>query len=241
MTTQSGAATRHVEGITSLISIALAVVALVLAPWPGLWSSEQLQSNGLWIVLWAALEGAFLVPLLPGLLSGAPAVVRSTMRDGQIGVAGRALAWLAAGAGLALGGLSLLTLPAYALALVALLVALPLAIGWGPFGMIPGHARSAAERAIEPAAAALVQRARTTRNLILIVVMLALALPIGSLPLPAGWALLLGAVLLVLFLLRRQRSVWPRQTLPAAMRFAWGRALPLAVAAIIYVVILSWA
>jgi hypothetical protein len=88
---------------------------------------------------------------------------------------------------------------------------------------------------------ALVQRARTTRSLVLIVVMLALVLPLGSLAMVAAWALLLGMLLLVLFLLRRQRGLWPRQTLPAALRFAWGRALPLAVAAIIYVVILSWA
>ena len=241
MTTQSGTATRHVEGITSLISIALAVVALVLVPWPGLWSAEQLQTDGLWIVLWAALEGAFLIPLLPGVLSGAPAVVRSTMRDGQIGAAGRALAWLAAGAGLALGGLSWMTLPAYALALVALLVALPIAIGWGPFGAVPGHVRSAAEQAIDAAAVALVHRARATRSLVLIVVMLALVLPLGSVPTVAAWALLLGMLLLILFMLRRQRGIWPRQTLPAALRFAWGRALPLAVAAIIYVIILSWA
>jgi len=241
MQARPSGALRHVEGMTSLVSIALALAALAALPWPGLWSRAQVEAGGLWLLLWAALEGAFLAPLLPGLLAGVPSVVRATLRDGQISVAGRALVWLAAGSGLALGEFSWRAAPAYGLALVATLAALPAALGWGPFGAVPGLALSAAERAIDPAARGLVSSARLVRSLALTLAALALALPLSALPAAAAWPLLLGAALLFWLALRRLAGLWPRMTLHMALRFCWSRALPLAVAAIIYVVILSWA
>ena len=40
-------------------------------------------------VLWATLEGAFLLPLLPGVLAPSPLGERAAYREGQISVAGR--------------------------------------------------------------------------------------------------------------------------------------------------------
>lgn len=240
MNAQLSGATRRVEATVSLISIALSVVALILLPWPGLEGLLGAQSNWRWFGAWAALEAAWLVALLPGMLAGEPTLVRASMRSAQIGLAGRAVTWLAAGAGLALSELSWRSAPAALLIVVALVMALPIALGWGPFGALPGFRAGATDQAIDPEAAQLVNRARLVRQVSLIAASFVFALPLAFLPTLAAWALLIAAGLFFAFGLSRLDAQWPRLTLPAALRFCWSRAFPLAVAAIIYVVILSW-
>src|SRR5207249_7684455 len=87
------------------------------------------------LALWAALEGAFLVPLAPGLLRPSPLGARAASREGQMGVAGRFVIWMAIGTALWAGaGWSPAALPGRVLAALAGLMALPAAIGAGPFG-----------------------------------------------------------------------------------------------------------
>jgi hypothetical protein len=241
MNAQLSGAARRVEATTSIISLGLSAVALILLPWPGLAELFGPQANWRWFGACAALEGAWLVALLPGMLAGVPTLVRSSMRSAQIGLAGRAVTWLAAGAGLALGELSWRSAPAALLIVVAVAAGLPIALGWGPFGSLPGFRAGATDQAIDPEAAPLVNRARQVRQIALIVASFVFALPLAFLPALAGWALLVAACLFFAFALSRLEGQWPRLTLPAALRFCWSRAFPLAVAAIIYVVILSWA
>lgn len=240
MNAQLSGAARRVEATVSIISLGLSAIALILLPWPGLAELFGPQANWRWFGAWAALEGAWLVALLPGMLAGLPTLVRSSMRTAQIGLAGRSVTWLAAGAGLALSELSWRSAPAVLLIVVAVVCALPIALGWGPFGELPGFRAGATDQAIDPQAAALVNRARQVRQVALVVASFVFALPLAFLPSLAAWALLVAACLFFAFALSRLEGQWPRLTLPAALRFCWSRAFPLAVAAIIYVVILSW-
>jgi hypothetical protein len=207
-----GAAWVSVDGLLSLASIALAALALALLPWP-LHPAAGWSWLGSPVALWAALEGAFLLPLLAGLLAPEPLGERAASREAQISAAGRCVVWLAIGvalwaysigSGQAGAGWAPRALPGRALAALAGLMALPAAIGAGPFG---------AER----------------------------MLIIASLPLTLlqPWvALLLSAGLftLVALLLKRVTSALPRLTLPAALRWCWWRALPLVLAGLLYLI-----
>src|SRR5439155_23621929 len=89
------------DGLASAASIVLAALALALLPWPlhpaAGWSWLASRSP---LALWAALEGAFLVPLAPGLLRPSPLGARAASREGQMGVAGRFVIWMAIGTAL---------------------------------------------------------------------------------------------------------------------------------------------
>ena len=77
-----GAAWVSLDGLLSLASIVLAALALALLPWP-----LHLAAGWAWVgsplALWAALEGAFLLPLLPGLLAPTALGERAASREAQ--------------------------------------------------------------------------------------------------------------------------------------------------------------
>ncbi len=109
----------NADNLAGVASILLAALALALLPWP-----LQPATGGLWIggplALWIAVEGAFLVPLLPGLLAPSPLAARAAVREAQIGAAGRFVLWLAVGTALWSGaGWAVGELPGQALAALA--------------------------------------------------------------------------------------------------------------------------
>jgi hypothetical protein len=213
----------------------LALLALVLLGLQPLWSGAA-RASGEIVLLWSVLEGSFLLPLLPGLLAGWPPTARVAAREAQVGAGGRALIALALGAALALGtDWSLRTLPGHALVVLAASFALPAALGWGPFGALPGLDASSQAGA----GRSMARLARGLRWTALLATTLTLMLPLPLLPPIARPALLAGALLLALLALRQLSGRWPRLTLPAALRFCWQRGLPLGIAAIIYAGIIS--
>lgn len=220
------------DGILAGASIVLAALALALLPWP--WHPAGTAAwVGSLILIWVVLEGAFLAPLLPALLSGVPQTVRAAIREAQMAAAGRAVIWLASGVSAwSLVGWAVADLPIRLLAATAAAMALPVALGVGVFGeersITPGGTDAGLPQAVADAA----RFARSVRGAVLLCVPVVLMLP----PiLPALQLLLaLGVPAAVLFGLRRLDGVLPRLTLPAALRWCWWRAMPLALAALVY-------
>ncbi len=229
------AAWRSSEGVLYGVSVLLAAYGSALMPWPlnsvaaGMWA---------WLWAWAAFEGAFLLPLLPALFSSVPPVVRAASREAQMGVAGRALLWLALTVALLLPpGLSPTVLPAYLLAAAGAVFAFPAAIGWGPFGTETSITPGGVEMGLDRATLVLGQAVRMIRIAALLACSLLALFPYTLLQ---SWIKLF--VLAVLFsgavlLLRRFDRHMPRLPLPHALRVCWWRALPLSIAALIYLVV----
>jgi hypothetical protein len=229
------------DSLAGVASIVLAALALALLPWPLHPATEQLWVDSP-LALWIAVEGAFLVPLLPGLLAPSPLAARAAVREAQIGTAGRFVVWLAVGTMLWSGvGWAAGDLPGRGLAVLAGLLALPAAIGIGLFGAERSLSAAGAEEGLDEATADLLRFARTVRGAALLALLIVAAMPSpASLPLlhPALALGLIGSLFLCIGLaLHRVGQMLPRLTLPGALRWCWWRALPLAVAGLVYIII----
>lgn len=231
------------EGLLTGLSMLLAAVGLVFLPWP--FHPMDLSSEpGIWILAWGALEGAFLLALLPGLIAGSPPVVRSAIREGQAGVAGRTLLWLAMAIALLLhqdwtlaashGYSPLLN---HILALLASAFALPIAIGWGPFHTETGLAPGGIEQGLDRDTTRLVHSVRGVRTAALIAAALVALMPVSVGPPAIGVVMVLTAFLTVTLVLNKFTGMLPRLSLAQILRTCWWRVLPLAMAALLYLVV----
>ena len=215
------------EGRATLSGVLLAGLGLALLPWP----SHPAGGAGAWLWGWAAFELAFLLPLLPAMLTGTPRLVRAASRTAQLGSLARALLWAALSVALALyerwTGLALV---AHSLALVAALVSLPAAIGWGPFGTEERITPGGLTAGLPPAGQTLDTWASTARAGALLTATLVAGLPLGVLPPAVGLLLVSGGLVLGAGLLRNFAGRLPRLTLPDALRFClvWSASLTLA-------------
>jgi hypothetical protein len=220
------------EGLVEWASIVLALAGVALLPWPGL----GVGPGRLW-VSWSLLEASFLLPLVPALLSGAAMVARPAAREAQLGALGRALVWLALGLSTGLdatGGLG--GVAARVLALAAVAIAMPAALGWGPFGPLPGWPGLSTAAGLPPAQQRSATLSRRVRTEALLVVAFALTLPTPiNFPQRTLLAVAAGVALAAVLssLGRRFAGRWPRLALPDALGLTLLRALPLAIAAII--------
>jgi hypothetical protein len=212
------------EGLAAAAGVLLAGLGLALLPWP-------LRPGGgmPWLWAWAAFELAFLVPLLPALAAGAPAVVRAALREAQLGTLARALLWASLATALTLherwgDGLAL---AAHLLSISAALAAFPAAVGWGPFGPEDWLTPDGVTAGLDEAGQRLDAWARDLRAGALLAALLVSALPLGTLPPLIGLALLLIGVMLGALLLREFTGRLPRMTLPGALRFCLLWSLPL--------------
>ncbi|GAB4209673.1 MAG: hypothetical protein OHK0022_41170 [Roseiflexaceae bacterium] len=231
------------EGLAGLASLLLAGLATALLPWP-LHPAAEWRAVGNLALLWALFEGAYLLPLLPALLDPAPLVARAAAREAQMGVAGRAVVWLATGVGLwPEAAWTLSTLVGHLLVLTAGLLAFPAAAGIGPFGPERSLGREGVEAGLDDSTAALLRFARQTRTGALLAALLVAALPpaqpwgtgLGFELLPSlGLALIAAAFVVAGLALRQAGAALPRFTLTGALRWCWTRALPLALVGLIY-------
>jgi hypothetical protein len=238
---------RSIDGLAAAVSLALAALGLALLPWP-----SHPAAGWAWVghpaAIWAALEGAFLLPALPGLLAPLPLAARAASREAQMSLAGRCVVWLALGAALWGGaGWAPADLPGRLLLGLAGLLALPAAIGAGPFGAERSLSAAAAEEGLDEATAGLVRFARTARGAALLAALVVASAPpalgrspVGTFQVQPWIALMLVAALflVVILLIRQISAVMPRLTLPAALRWCWLRSLPLAAVGLVYLVII---
>ena len=232
-----GAAWSSLDGLLSLASIVLSALTLALLPWP-LHPAVGWGWVGSPVALWAALEGAFLLPLLAGLLAPTSLGERAASREAQISIAGRCVVWLAIGVALWAGaGWTVRELPGRTMALLAGLLALPAAIGARPFGAELSLNAAGAEEGLDEATASLVRFARTARGAALLAVLIVASLPAALFQPWIALLLIAGLFVLVALLLNYVAGALPRQTLPAALRWCWWRALPLVLAGLVYVIL----
>lgn len=216
------------EGLTALGAVVLAAIGLATLPWP----LHPMGGGQAWLWSWAAFELAFLLPLLPALGTGAPAVSRAAIREAQLGAVARAGLWAALGAALGLHARwEGAALAAHVLAIAAAIVAYPPAIGWGPFGAEERVSPGGTGAGLDESALALERWAREVRAAALLAAVLVAALPTGAVPAPLALALVATGMALGAAVLRRFEGRIPRMTLPAAVRFCLLWTMPLALGA----------
>jgi hypothetical protein len=213
------------EGLAALAAALLAGLALATLPWP----LHPAPGGAAWLWAWAGFELAFLLPLLPPLLAGAPAVVRAAIREAQLGALARAVLWAALGAALAVhGDWRPSAAPAHLLALTVALIALPAAIGWGPFGAEESVTPEGSQAGLAPGARALDSWSRNVRAGALVAAVMVATLPVAVATPWLGIAMAGAGLVAASLTLRRIDGRTPRMTLPRALRLYtfWG--LPLA-------------
>lgn len=226
-------ATLSGHGSVALLIGALAPLGVAAwLPWPGAPTGTTRTLSDAWLV-WAVLEGSYLLALLPGLQSGSSISTRAAIREAQLGTAGRLALWLALGVAVWAGpAWTLQSLPAHILAGLAALIAVPVAVGWGPFA--PDHRATPGgpEGELSRAAMQLAEWGRALRATVLLTLVPLLTLP--RLP-QVHWGIntgLIGVVVLLLAMFGRAlngNSV--RRPLLEGLRWCFWRALPLAVLA----------
>jgi hypothetical protein len=225
---------RGAEGLAGLASLLLVALGLGLAPLP-LHPAAGRDSVGLLPLVWVLVEAAFLAPLIPAAATRMPLAVRAAAREGQLGIAGRAVVWVAIAAGLWAGS-ALVDLPGRLLVLASGLLALPAAAGLGPFGPERSLAPDAPEEGLDGTTKALLRFTRRARAGALALLLATSAIPAGLVGAPAALGLALALTLLLGLALRRASRL-PRLTLPAALRWCWFRALPLGLAGLAYLLL----
>ncbi len=232
---------QRVEGLLFAMSMVLAGMSLAFLPWP--LHPAPPPNEGLWLLAWAAMEGAWWLALLPGLMSGTPTVVRASIREAQIGFVGRSLLWMALFVGLVLHNTWALVdyahspFLAHLLAIVAAGFALPVAIEWGPFAPETSVTPGGSEQGLERAVANLARAARVVRTNALLSASLIALLPVSPLNPLIGLMVLIACFVGVTMLLKRFSGVLPRLSLPKALQVCWWRVLPTGVAAVLYLVL----
>lgn len=250
----SAAPLRSLHGVAALASLLLAALGLALLPWP-YHPFSGWRAIGVPATLWVLFEGAFLLPLLPGFLAADPLAARAASREAQIGVAGRCVFWLAAGSALWTSvGISPLRAPGHLLLALGGLLALPAAIGLGPFGAERSLSAAGAESGLDAPTVALVRFARLARGAALLAALSVAVLPAfdGSGVPPAlagradsrimpwaGLAIIAGLFAVFALVLRQVSVLTPRMTLPGALRWCWRWALPLALAGAVYLAVVT--
>ena len=215
-----------------LLGALLPIGAAALLPWPGSALGAVRRLDTLWLA-WALLETSFVLALLPGGQSASPASVRAAMREAQLGAAGRVALWAALGVALWAGdSWTIKTAVGQSLALVAALVALPAAAGWGPFAPESSIAPAGAEGDLNRQVAELAQWGRAIRTTVLITLAAVVAVP--RIP-QVHWGVNLALVGLMIGagagIGRTLNGVSVRQPLLAGLRWCYAWALPLAVGA----------
>lgn len=219
------------DGFAALISMLLAIGACIYMPWP--YNPVYTAIAGP-LLMWAALEIAYLLPSLAAQTATSPMVVRGAARALQIGLAGRVVIWCVFCALYwANQNWELRNLPAIMLAWVAAVMALPAAIGIGMFrndtsltGMMT--------TGLHLSTVAFLQIATDIRATVLIFAVTSSVIPFDmqnhALRLVLIMATTVITVIALRFLVRNQ----PFATLSAALRWCWWRALPPALLALLY-------
>lgn len=222
------------ESAAGLASLLLAVLGSALLPWP-LNPAQSIGPLAGPLAAFATIEGAFLIALLPGLLAPNALVNRAVIRETQIGVAGRAVVWIALGTLLwQTGAWTVTSAPGRLLLSAAGLLALPAAIGVGPFAADGNLTLSGAEHGLDSGTSGFIRFVRRVRGTVLFSAVLLALLPLNQIRPTLALVLSAAVALVVVLMLRRLNGRMPRVTVPTALRWCWWRALPLAAVGLVY-------
>ncbi|MFV9506222.1 MAG: hypothetical protein AB4911_16860 [Oscillochloridaceae bacterium umkhey_bin13] len=215
------------ESLAQVGGVVAAVLGLACLPWP-----LSPVAMAAWPIAWLAFELAFLLPLLPALISGTPSLARAAIRAAQLGLWARTLIWAALAVALMLAerwsGVALLV---HLLALAAALVALPAALGWGPFGPETRITLEGLEAGLAQPERILARLSDDLRGGMLVAAVLVAGLPGAILPPVLGLGLVVVGVALAAALFRNFAGRIPRMTLSAGLRFCLTWSAPLVLVA----------
>jgi hypothetical protein len=219
------------DGLGALVSMILAISALVYMPWPFNPAYSNVAGP---LLMWSAVEAAFLIPSLVAQTSSSPMVVRGAARSLQIGLAGRIVIWCAFGALYwANQTWSLNVIPALLLAWVAGILALPAAMGVGMFRNDTGLT-GVVTTGLNLSTVALMQIAADVRAAVLVVMVTSNIVPVDIGNDIGRLIAIIVFTIVTMVLIRIMIRNQPFVTLAAALRWCWWRALPPAVLAIAY-------
>lgn len=213
------------EGLAAVASVLVVGFSLALLPWP--FHPAPVGTNWLWA--WAGFELAFLLPLLPPLITGIPSVVRAAIREAQLGTLSRACLWAVLAPALVLhADWGRAGVAAHLLALVVALAALPAAIGWSVFGAETSVTPDGTLAGLPRATALLNTWAHDVRSGALIAAAMVATLPVAVGSAWTGVLVVVAGYATVLLALRRLAGQLPRMPLPAALQLFARWALPAA-------------
>jgi hypothetical protein len=188
--------------------------------------------------LWSVVEVGALLLVLPGLLAARPDASRAAVREAQLGLSGRLPIWVALAAVSFLSSAAAPFPPnrARLVAALATVLAVPAAAGWPPFGtsmptLQSGLIAAPGEHWLGDEDAALFRWARRLQAIFWLALVATVYVPLPRLE----WWLELALRLLVIAglaaLVRGSRGLFVNRTLPAALRWCWLLALPIALLA----------
>lgn len=230
------------ERLWHVLSVLAACGALVLLPFP---LNPMRPTVVAWWWSWLAFEVAFLLPLLPALLTTHAPLAQAAIRDVQIGVSGRALLWTALGVSLLLFDLWAVQdarghspLLGHALALLVAVLVFPAAAGWGSFAAYAGLTPAGSLHGLAAPLAMAAEAARLLRITALLLASAVCLMPISQFAVPLVFGVLAGAMLAGIGWLAWLHTRAMQMPLAMALQRCWWRALPLAAAAVIYVSVL---
>ncbi len=224
------------------LSMLAAAVGMALLPMP---LNPIRPTVVAWWWAWLAFEVAFLLPLLPALLTTHPPLARAALREVQVGVSGRAILWLALGVSLILydvwsvqdaqGHSPLL---GHALAILAASLTFPAAVGWGSFAPPTTLTANASRHGLPMPLAQAAAAAHLVRVSALLLASLVCLLPMSQVAVPVGIGMLLVSFALGCGWLAWQQAQAIQLPLTLALQRCWWRAFPLALMAVIYLSVL---
>lgn len=229
-----------IDGIAAITSIVLVILAYAVLPW-----SFNPASRRIWVghpaLMWVLVEGAFLAPVFAGLLAPVPLAARATIREAQVNLAGRLVLWLVAGSLLWSGaGWTGLEVLGRAVLLLAGVVAAAAAAGLGPFEPDVSLSPAGAEEGLDATERWLARVARHMRAGLALALFVTSVVPGREVVQPAVASIIAVALFSVLIAgLRQARRVLPRLTLHATMQWCLWRILPIVLAAIVYLEVVS--
>ncbi len=226
------------EPLLALASMVLAVLALTVLPWP-FHPAQGWSALGSPVLLWAAFEGAFLLPLIPALLSDTPVVARAAIREAQMGAAGRFVIWMAIAVGLWGGTWAGAAALGHVLLVAAGILALPVALGFGPFAPERGLARAATEAGLQADTMDFLRWARSLRSATLTVALILGSLPLAQIQPMLALLIVVAAFAVIVLVLRQIHGALPIMTLPRALRWCWSIALPPALVGLLFLALIS--
>ncbi len=225
--------------IASALAVLLALLALGRLPWPGLPWQERAALQP-W-ALWGLVEASAAAAVLPAVMSQEVVASRTAVREAQLGLSGRLPIWIALGATLYVHGLAERASrwpadPGLLVAALAVLLALPAAAGWPPFGYAGlGQDRQPAVgvAAWDDQEAALARWARRLLSIFWLALAATVFVPLPPLPWWGELLMRLGLIVALASLARGSRGLFANRTLPAGLRWCWWVALPCALASLV--------
>lgn len=224
-----------IDSLASGTSVVLTILAYVALPWP-LHPAGASPWVGHPALVWALVEGAFLVPAFAGLLVPSPLAARATLREAQVNMAGRLVLWVVVGSSLwgDVGWGALEVLGRLCLFLVGV-VTVAAAAGLGPFAPDTSLAPSGAEAGLDVGERWLAQLARQMRAGLALALFVVGILPGSDIVQPWIAAMMALALLAVLLAgLRQARRTLPLASLHTTMRWCLLRALPVTLIVNVY-------